>query len=58
MYGYHGRVMVVDLDSRSVRWEPLGEDVLRRFIGGTGLTAYLLTSMESPAAIHCPLRTL
>ena len=36
MYGYHGRVTLVDLGTQSVRWEPLGEDVLRRFIGGTG----------------------
>ena len=48
MYGYHGRVTVVDLDSQSVRWEPLGEDVLRRFIGGTGLTAYLLYKYGVP----------
>ncbi len=47
MYGYHGRVMLVDLHSQSVRWESLGEDVLRRFIGGTGLGAYLLYR-------HCP----
>ena len=42
MYGYHGRVMLVDLGSKSVRWEPLDEDILRHFIGGTGLGAYLL----------------
>ena len=48
MYGYHGRVTLVDLDSHSVRWEPLGEDVLRRFIGGTGLGAYLLFRYGAP----------
>ena len=48
MYGYHGRVTLVDLDSHSVRWEPLGEDVLRRFIGGTGLGAYLLFRYCAP----------
>ena len=48
MYGYHGRVMVVDLGSRSVRWEPLAEDVLRRFIGGSGLAAYLLYKYGVP----------
>ena len=47
MYGYHGRAMVVDLTRQQVRWEPLGEDVLRQFIGGTGLGAYLLYK-------HCP----
>ncbi len=50
MFGYHGRVLVVDLTSQGVRWEPLGEDVLRRFIGGIGLGTYLLYR-------HCPPRT-
>ena len=42
MFGYHGRAMLVDLTTQSVRWEALPEEVLRRFIGGTGLGAYLL----------------
>ena len=47
MYGYNGRALVVDLTARRVEWQPLAEDVLRRFIGGTGLGAYLLYE-------HCP----
>ena len=47
--GYHGAYLVVDLTLESVRWEPLTEDVLRRFIGGTGLGSYLLYE-------HCPPR--
>ena len=47
MYGYHGRARVVDLTTQEVRWEPLPEDVLRRFIGGIGLGTYLLYK-------HCP----
>ena len=50
MYGYHGRVMLVDLGSQSVRREPLSEDVLRRFIGGTGLGAYLLFKYGVPGS--------
>ena len=49
MLGYHGAYLVVDLTHRSVRWESLGENVLRRFIGGTGLGTYLLYE-------HCPPR--
>ena len=49
MLGYHGAYMVVDLTHRSVRWESLSENVLRRFIGGTGLGTYLLYE-------HCPPR--
>ena len=47
MYGYHGRVLTVDLTRRESRWETLAEDVLRRFIGGIGLGTYLLYK-------HCP----
>ncbi|HLF05010.1 MAG TPA: aldehyde ferredoxin oxidoreductase family protein [Dehalococcoidia bacterium] len=42
MYGYHGKVLVVDLTRRSHRWDPVPEEVLRRFIGGVGLGTYLL----------------
>ncbi len=47
MYGYNGRALVVDLTSRRAEWQPLDEDALRHFIGGTGLGAYLLYE-------HCP----
>ena len=46
-YGYNGRALIVDLGSRESRRMPLDEDVLRRFIGGSGLGAYLLYK-------HCP----
>ena len=47
MYGYHGSVLVVDLSTLAFRRETLDQDVLRRFIGGTGLASYLLYA-------HCP----
>ncbi len=47
MYGYHGSSLCVDLTTRRVWWEALSEQVLRRFIGGTGLGTYLLYR-------HCP----
>ena len=47
IYGYHRVVLVVDLTTRAVHREPLPESVLRNFIGGTGLAAYLLYQ-------HCP----
>ena len=46
-YGYNGRALIVDLGLRESRRMPLDEDVLRRFIGGAGLGAYLLYK-------HCP----
>ena len=47
LYGYNGRALLVDLTRRTTRWQELDADVLRRFIGGTGLGAYLLYE-------HCP----
>ena len=47
MYGYHGTVLTVDLATQTVFRERLPESVLRSFIGGTGLAAYLLYR-------HCP----
>ena len=47
MYGYHGTVLNVDLTAQTVVWERLPKSVLRSFIGGTGLAAYLLYW-------HCP----
>lgn len=48
MYGYHGKVMLIKLGEQSIRWEPLDETVLRRFLGGTGLGAYLLYTYSPP----------
>ncbi|MSQ12880.1 MAG: hypothetical protein EXR47_01820 [Dehalococcoidia bacterium] len=50
MYGYHGRILIVDLTSQQARYEPLGEDVLRAFIGGIGLGTYLLYRFCPPGA--------
>ena len=47
LYGYNGRSLVIDLAAQESWWEPLEPDVLRKFIGGTGLGAYLLYT-------HCP----
>ena len=42
MYGYHGKALIVDLSTRSHRWDTIPEEVLRGFIGGIGLGTYLL----------------
>jgi aldehyde:ferredoxin oxidoreductase len=51
MYGYHGRYLRVDLDQRRAEWRPLVEDVLRRFLGGAGLGAWLL-HREAPPGLE------
>ena len=48
MFGYHGKILIVDLTEQRSWWEPLEEDVLRGFIGGTGLGAYLLYTYCPP----------
>jgi aldehyde:ferredoxin oxidoreductase len=50
MFGYHGRYLRIDVSSGSATWVPLPEEVLRRFIGGVGLAAYLM-HRESQAGV-------
>ena len=42
MYGYNGALLVIDVSERSFHWETIDPEVLRQFLGGTGLAAYLL----------------
>jgi aldehyde:ferredoxin oxidoreductase len=50
MYGYHGKALIVDLSTRTHRWDAIGNDTLRRFIGGIGLGTYLLYRYCPPGA--------
>ncbi len=50
MFGYHGRYLRIDLSQGTSCWVPLPESVLRRFLGGVGLAAYLM-HRESAADI-------
>ena len=40
--GTHGRILIVDLSSKSSRVEEIDESVYRQFLGGYGLGAYLM----------------
>jgi aldehyde:ferredoxin oxidoreductase len=58
--GYHGQVLEIDLTSGRTQRLPIGEAVLRRFLGGSGLGTYLLLARGaaaldplSPAAPMC-----
>lgn len=44
MYGYHGKIGVIDLTSRKVEEKELTPSEARKFIGGSGLGAYYLAS--------------
>jgi aldehyde:ferredoxin oxidoreductase len=46
--GYFGRALVVDLADASAEQLPLPEDVLRAYIGGAGLGAWLMHRLAPP----------
>ncbi len=58
-HGYRGRMLFVDLTSRTSRVEPLDETLARDFIGGRGLGARLLHELTpvgtGPLAPESPL---
>src|SRR5438128_1239483 len=51
MFGYHGRYLRIDVTTGAAEWVPLAEDVLRRFLGGVGLAAYLM-HREAPPGVE------
>ena len=42
MHGYNGALLVIDVSKQSWSWKELDQGILRQFLGGTGLAAYLL----------------
>ena len=48
LFGYNGKMLIVDLSARTSHWESIADDVLKKFIGGTGLGAYLLWKFCPP----------
>ena len=50
MYGYQGKALVVDLTSRTHRWDAIEPVALRNFIGGIGLGTYLTYRYCPPGA--------
>lgn len=49
-YGYHGKLLWIDLSARAVRWEERPEEFFRRYPGG-GLLATRLLLDHTPAGI-------
>jgi aldehyde:ferredoxin oxidoreductase len=47
--GYHGRYLRVDLTTSKGTWHHLAARILRDFLGGTGLGAYLMLSQRQAA---------
>ena len=46
--GYHGQYLSIDLTSRRATAFPIDRNVLRRFVGGTGLATYLVLRHDGP----------
>lgn len=42
MEGFHGKILVVDLNQRTFKIEELPEEIYRKYLGGYGLGAYYL----------------
>ncbi len=51
MFAYHGRYLRVNLTNGRQQWVPLAEKILRGYLGGAGLGAYLL-HREAPVGIE------
>lgn len=49
MYGFHGRLLYIDLTRRVSQWVALDPAVLRAFLGGIGLGTKLLYDYAPPA---------
>jgi aldehyde:ferredoxin oxidoreductase len=58
-FGYHGSYLRIDVSSGTAERVPLSEDVLRQYIGGSGLGARLLLdeggSLADPLSAEAPL---
>jgi len=50
VYGFHGRYARIDLGTGRIERVPIAESVLRRYLGGVGLGAWLL-HRESPVGV-------
>ncbi len=48
IYGFHGRILRVDLSERRVSTEQISSDVLKRYLGGRGLASHLLLKHLKP----------
>lgn len=57
--GYHGRYLRIDLTTRSTETVPIPADVLRRYVGGSGLGTWILLQETpdgcDPLAAEAPL---
>jgi aldehyde:ferredoxin oxidoreductase len=48
MKGFFNRCLIVDASTGTSTIEPIGDDVLKRYLGGKGLSAWLLMKHQAP----------
>ena len=53
MYGYGGKLLKVNLSTKTFEIEKLEEDVARKFLGGAGLAGKLLQDMGTYGPLTC-----
>jgi aldehyde:ferredoxin oxidoreductase len=47
-YGFHNKIIKVDLSNRSVEYEEKGDDFYRKYLGGGGIGGYYLSNNVPP----------
>lgn len=50
MYGFHGKLVRINLTAKTVKEETIPEDVLKKYLGGKGLGGYLMLKHIPPKA--------
>ena len=48
MYGYHGKLLKVDLSNRKIEYQDLSESDCKKFIGGAGIGTKILYEETGP----------
>lgn len=48
MYGFYGKILIIDLDKEAFSIEPVDDQLLRTCLGGKGLATHLLLDHNPP----------
>ena len=54
MHGYYGRILTIDLNSRSSEITTIPEDIYKTYLGGKGLVSWLLYRLNPRGAVFPP----
>jgi aldehyde:ferredoxin oxidoreductase len=48
MYGFYNKILKIDLGAEEFKIESIGDDILKKYLGGKGLASYLLSEHNPP----------